>query len=586
MAGKITIRKRGGWFTGVFFFTLFLLFGLGFGYLIGRDIVQEFETYRWKEITCEIIDSQVVVDEKKDTSPYSPAIQYRYTEQGQQQTSARVTRKEEGFTYYDEAYEVVVNYPANSSRPCYVDPKDPSMSILVRRGPWAMLLAMCFPLIFILVGIGGIYGSIVSGRKTSAEEKSGGKTGAVSERGKKNDSAGCLVAFFALFLIVGLVAAYFITIRPGLKIFEAQDWKKTTCQIISSRVVTHSSSSDDGGPTYSVDIFYQYTVGNQQYRSNRYSFITGSSSSYDWKRDVVRRLSPGKTTPCYYNPNQPWRAVINREFHSELLFGLIPLVFILVGAGGLVWIRKGTKTNPRTQTPGVAMLSSAVPSSAMQGTTKFSSASDFEARALEQDGPLELKPAASPLGKFIAIFIFAGIWNGVVFFLAGESLQSFGQGDWFAALFAVPFILVGILLLALAAYFFLGTFNPRPELTLSKLRVALGDQVALDWKFTGKVSRITELVVFLEGREEATYRRGTDTHTDKHTFFRKEIKRTSSAYEIPKGRATVSLPVDTMPSFGANNNKILWYLKIQGVIARWPDVDEEYQIEVVPSKKV
>ena len=37
-----------------------------------------------------------------------------------------------------------------------------------------------------------------------------------------------------------------------------------------------------------------------------------------------------------------------------------------------------------------------------------------------------------------------------------------------------------------------------------------------------------------------------------------------------------------MHSFGADNNKVVWELKVSGEIARWPDVDESFPITIRP----
>ena len=47
-----------------------------------------------------------------------------------------------------------------------------------------------------------------------------------------------------------------------------------------------------------------------------------------------------------------------------------------------------------------------------------------------------------------------------------------------------------------------------------------GQPVEISWTLRGPVHRIGRFVICLEGREEATYRRGTSSYTDKETFFR------------------------------------------------------------------
>ena len=155
--------------------------------------------------------------------------------------------------------------------------------------------------------------------------------------------------------------------------------------------------------------------------------------------------------------------------------------------------------------------------------------------------------------------------------------------SWFLALFMLPFVAVGIGLIAFAVYQLLAMFNPRPTLELSAGAIPLGGATELRWSFSGQTSRIGEFTVTLRGTEEATYRRGTNTCTDRNTFYEMELYKTSEASEIASGRVGFIVPQDTMHSFEAENNKVLWNLDIHGDIRRWPDVKESFKITVTPT---
>jgi hypothetical protein len=103
------------------------------------------------------------------------------------------------------------------------------------------------------------------------------------------------------------------------------------------------------------------------------------------------------------------------------------------------------------------------------------------------------------------------------------------------------------------------------------------------WQVSGRVERIERLRVYLEGREEATYRRGTDTYTDKSTFRTIEIADTTDRREIFSGSVGLVVPEDTMHSFEASNNKIIWDLCVRGDIHRWPDVKDDYPFVILPA---
>ncbi len=149
----------------------------------------------------------------------------------------------------------------------------------------------------------------------------------------------------------------------------------------------------------------------------------------------------------------------------------------------------------------------------------------------------------------------------------------------FFGLFMIPFVLVGLGLIGAAVYQFIALFGPKVELTVSQAAVPLGGTINVNWKLSGK-QNVTKLQIFLEGREEATYRRGTDTYTDKNTFCVLDV--TDAMSSTKQGNASVQIPAGTMHSFEASNNKIIWQLVVKGEIPIWPDIKEEYPIAVLP----
>jgi hypothetical protein len=44
----------------------------------------------------------------------------------------------------------------------------------------------------------------------------------------------------------------------------------------------------------------------------------------------------------------------------------------------------------------------------------------------------------------------------------------------------------------------------------------------------------------------------------------------------------VTVPEFTAPTFQGSSNKIEWQLKVRGEIPRWPDVNEEFDVFVLP----
>ena len=143
-------------------------------------------------------------------------------------------------------------------------------------------------------------------------------------------------------------------------------------------------------------------------------------------------------------------------------------------------------------------------------------------------------------------------------------------------------MLVGILLVALAIRQALQLSNPRPSLTVNNAIVALGDELRVDWSMEGRVEKLTRFSITLEAREQATYTRGTDRVTDTNVFATIPLANHVSPQIAGTGSARVRIPVGTMHSFDATNNKVLWLVRVRGEVPHWPDSDDEFPITVAP----
>jgi hypothetical protein len=388
----------------------------------------------------------------------------------------------------------------------------------------------------------------------------------LSQRRRTGSGTGCLVLFFGLFALFGGVATWFIAVRPVAGLLAARSWVETPCTILASQV---AESSDSDGTTYKVDVRYAYVFEGGEYRSERYDFFDAYSSGYDGKAEVVARYPPGTRTVCYVNPADPSAAVIDRSPGPRYLVGLVPLLFLAVGVGGVVF---ALRQKGRTVVAGV-------PASRSRSTFTPAPSS-----AAEETGPRELRPNVTPLGKFAGLTLLALFWNGIVSVFVWQAVQSWraGQPDGCLTAFLIPFVLVGLLLVYSVFHQLLSLFNPRPRLTLSPGVLTPGGMAYLQWRMEGRASRVRRLRIVLEGREEARYRRGTDTYTDRETFATVHVVDTGQPFEIPAGATHVSVPEGTMHSFTAENNKILWTLKADCEIPGWPDSDDEYEILVRP----
>jgi hypothetical protein len=378
------------------------------------------------------------------------------------------------------------------------------------------------------------------------------------------------VSFLGIFCVIGTAIGYFASFKPLYLAYQARSWTATACEVVSSRL-------EQGAETSIPDIVYRYRAGGREYTSNRYHFIPGSTGDPEFPA-IVERHSPGTTFECYVDPQDPSQAVINRTPTRTYYLGLALFVmFAGIPAVVSVFMLRSLARARRAAT------TTAAPA---QSGDAFRSQFAIDAATARAAGPLVLTASASPLGKLAVVTLVCLFVNGILGVFTYVEYQAWLQGIselGCVAVFLVPFQVFGLVLIGAVAYQLLALANPRPTITLGQGSVPLGGSVPFRWELSGAAHRVSRLKMILRGREEARYRRGTDTSTDTHVFFEETLVDASQAMAIERGSGAVRIPADTMHTFTADNNKVIWTLEISGEIRRWPDLDESFEIMVRPS---
>ncbi|MBA4387848.1 MAG: hypothetical protein C0404_07695 [Verrucomicrobia bacterium] len=537
----------GGKIFSTLFFLVFAAFGLGFTGLLGYAVLDAARPYFWQETACVVVASSADNDDTSGTS-FKFTVKYEYEYGGKKYASETYSRNNKVFTSseYGEVARLAETYKPDGKANCFVDPANPGEAVLAREGLWIGLLLL-LPLVFVGIGVGGIVGvwrGGASGRKESISAKASGNTG-----------KWILIPFFGVFFLMGMAFLVAFFIRPMIRIAKARDWPAVPCTVVSSEVSSHSGKST----TYSVNILYSYEFGGRKRKSNSYDFLGGSSSGYDSKKAVVDTYPPGSTRVCYVNPADPTEAVLCRDLTATMWVGLIPLVFVLIGAGGMVYA--------------VRLL--------VRGDPARSKTAELP-RTI--DGMIPLKSSSSRIGRLFGVMFAAVFWNGIVSIFVALAVAGWkkGAGEWGLTIFLVPFVLVGLGFIVGVVYEFLALFNPKPELRVSRPEIRLGEELLLKWQTKGNVNRLRDFEVILEASEEARYRSGKSTSTAKQVFFKAVMFRTEEPRQALGGQIGVTISPDLMHSFDGGNNKIVWTLRICGAIDRWPDLKDEYEITVLP----
>lgn len=382
----------------------------------------------------------------------------------------------------------------------------------------------------------------------------------ISRRLEKSQrqGAGCLVVFGLVFATFGSFFVWVFMVRPFVLAQGARDWVATPCRILSSEVTTHHDSED--GDTYGVAVSYEYEWNNALHRGDRYDFARISDGDRGAKQQMVNSMPPGATLTCYVDPDDPAQSVIDREFHLRWS----SIWILLFPAAGLGIMFAGTRRFLRDRAASGAAAVRSAPLSPIR----------------KPAGPVRLK--ASLGREAIGLLVMSLFWNGIVavFWFA---LYASGNASVWVVLFLGLFQAIGILLVVLWVRKAMQAFAPVPIITASSNPVSLGGKLSLKMTFSRDPSAVQRLRLTLVGREEATYRRGTDTVTDKQVFFRAVILDESRPARLATAAPEVQVPIDTMHSFAARSNKIVWVVELEEVVLNWPDVKCEYPIEVAPA---
>ena len=529
------------------FLSVFAVAGSAFLFFFCKAGWDTVRAYSWTKTDC-VIESSAM-KESHDSAEFE--VRYAYRFDGRNYVGTRYAVGMSPSMNAALAQRAVQRYSKGTTVFCYVNPSSPAESAL-RRGEPRVLLFGLIPLVFVFVGVGGliaVWRAKPEGSTAVSERHRGGGGGAVLG----------MRLFGSVFILLGGGLLYMMLIRPILKEMGAAKWPQVPCEILSSKVGQHSGSK--GGYTYSVDVRYRYTFGGRELIGMNYSFDTGTSSSLGWRAVVVVSLPAGKKTVCYVNPDDPLDAVLSVKGSPDRWFGLIPAVFLVVG---LFIFFKAPAAGRRSGVVPISVTATGdgLPAIRRGGAT----------------GETELKQATPPGCAFAGITFFALFWNGITWGI----LLATRPGDWGPRIFLSVFVLIGFGLICAALYQFLALFNPRPVLAVSASAVPLGGTLDVRWRFTGNVRRIVKLTISLVAREEATYRRGTDTTTDRNIFVNTALLDTADRAQFSAGSVKLEIPRDSIHTFTAPNNKIVWMLCVRGDIPKWPDVNAEFPITVLP----
>ena len=196
--------------------------------------------------------------------------------------------------------------------------------------------------------------------------------------------------------------------------------------------------------------------------------------------------------------------------------------------------------------------------------------------------------ARSPSWQLLASGVFTLLWNGMVGALLG---LAFGRQwpeppDWYLTALTVPFAAIGIGSLGFwLRQLLVATAIGPTSLEVSEHPITPGKPFEVYLTQAGRLS-VKSLRLLLVCEEEATYRQGTDTRTERRSVHEQLVYACENFEIMPElpyeHRLRLSVPSDAMHSFQSEHNAVHWQLVVQGEVEKWPDYQRMFPIVVYP----
>jgi hypothetical protein len=143
--------------------------------------------------------------------------------------------------------------------------------------------------------------------------------------------AGCI---FGAFFFLGLALFAFFAwgmVLPGLR--ARFFFVETRCTVLDKRLF----ENDD---TWRPELQIKYTVNGREYGGWTYDAAGSFRGGRPAQQAVLDGFVKGHQYPCWYDPADPRKAVLDRSLDASMLICLFPLAFVAVGAGGVMYSRR------------------------------------------------------------------------------------------------------------------------------------------------------------------------------------------------------------------------------------------------------
>ncbi len=136
--------------------------------------------------------------------------------------------------------------------------------------------------------------------------------------------------FSVTFLAMGLIGSVVFAFAMIIPIIRAKFvYVETICTVLDKRLAF------DDVDTFRPEFHIEYQVAGRAYRAWTYDAI-GMYSNLESRSDILDQFAVGQQYACWYDAAAPEKSVLTRDVDAMAFLALIPLVFVIVGFGGLI----------------------------------------------------------------------------------------------------------------------------------------------------------------------------------------------------------------------------------------------------------
>ena len=367
------------------------------------------------------------------------------------------------------------------------------------------------------------------------------------------------------------------------------------CTVMETRI---EEQNEESATLYRPEIRIKFAAGEGTvviwtYNADTLTQSGGFSTNRKIAENVVSRFEAGKTYMCWYHPDEPEKAVLERETSAwGWYFLAIPICLTLFGACGIWWSlrlfsvseERRAASSEKSKTSPFAMIGGTSP-------TLFPTVPD--SRIINESPGTELAfrlPTTSLSSiRLIVLTIFTIFWNVISWTILVWSLyHSSGAGHelFYSTMFGLVFCGFGLLLSIWILRDLLTAFGIGPTLfEISDHPIYPGRKYRILVIQTGML-RFRTLSIALVCEEIARFRQGTDTITSRKEvysqplFFREDFEITQN--EPLRQEFFMRLPHGAMHSTALEHNEIAWKIVLQADLLNWPELRCECPIIVLP----